>query len=82
MQKYGTWPSRSSMISFQKPILVRGTGGVGNEYIFDDMTVPGWPHDVMTGFSEYPKCGGYRPGQWALFGGKKFTDGPSNLSYL
>eukprot|EP01138_Halocafeteria_seosinensis_P002165 gb/GECG01002215.1/.p1 GENE.gb/GECG01002215.1/~~gb/GECG01002215.1/.p1 ORF type:complete len:775 (+),score=65.58 gb/GECG01002215.1/:1-2325(+) len=64
-----TWPSRASMISKGKPLMIRATGGVGNDYIFDDMTVPGWPHDVMGCFTDYPACGGYNPGEWAIFGG-------------
>lgn len=49
--------------------MIKATGNTGNDYIFEDMTVPFWPYDTMVYFTDYPECGGYKHGDWAIFGG-------------
>ena len=69
-------PTPNEIFQLGKRVLVTGTPRTPNDYIFADMTVPGWDKDTMKYFTPYPTCGGYRAGDWYIVGGESQMVGP------
>lgn len=69
-------PTPNEIFQLGKRVLVTGTTRTINNYIFADMTVPGWDKDTMKYFTPYPECGGYKAGDWYLVGGESQMVGP------
>ena len=69
-------PTPNEIFQLGKRVLVTGTTRTTNNYIFADMTVPGWDKDTMKYFTPYPECGGYKAGDWYLVGGESQMVGP------
>ncbi len=59
-----------------KRLLFTCTTRCFNEYIFEEMMIPGWDKDTVKYFTPYPNCGGYHPPDWYLVGGESQVVGP------
>ena len=69
-------PTPNQIFELGKRVIITCGERCTDDYIFEDMTVPGWDKDTMKYFTPYPECGGYNPGDWYLVGGESQIVGP------